>query len=29
MDARSVRALAGPGSKNRPADEILAPARSA
>ena len=28
MDARSVRALAGPGSKNRPADEILAPVRS-
>jgi DNA-binding HxlR family transcriptional regulator len=29
LDARSVRALAGPGSKNRPADEILAPARTA
>ena len=25
LDARSVRALAGPGSKNRPADEILLP----
>jgi DNA-binding HxlR family transcriptional regulator len=29
LDARSVRALAGPGSTNRPADEILLPVRSA
>ena len=28
LDARSVRALAGPGAKNRPADEIL-PVRTA
>jgi DNA-binding HxlR family transcriptional regulator len=29
VDVRSVRALSGPGSKNRPADEILRPPRTA
>jgi len=29
LDARSVRAMAGPGSRSRPADEILPPARPA
>ena len=29
LDARSVRAVPGPGSKNRPADEILLPVRGA